>query len=122
MANREFVEKKNLLTEIDNGIKAGNCEEGYERFSNINNIDDVVDCVKYADAIAEKDIIKPFLEALKEKISEKAFTEEIFDEDLFNSTYSEGISRETAECESVVETEIIKLSDALQIIDDMLKK
>ena len=122
MANREVVEKKNLLAEINNGIKAGNHEEGYEQYSNINSIDDVVDCVKYADATTEKDIVKPFLKILKEKISEKAFTEEIFDEDLFNSTYSEGVSRETAECESVVETEIIKLSDVLQIIDDMLKK
>ena len=122
MANREFVEKKNLLAEINNGIKAGNHEEGYEQYPNINSIDDVVDCVKYADATTEKDIVKPFLEALKERISEKAFTEEIFDEDLFNSTYSEGVSRETAECESVVETEIVKLGDVLQIIDDMLKK
>lgn len=44
-----------LEAEMVNGIKAGNYEEGYETFAHINNMDDCVDCVKYADAIIEAD-------------------------------------------------------------------
>lgn len=44
-----------LEKEMVNGIKAGNFEEGYETFTNINNVDDCVKCVKYADAIIEAD-------------------------------------------------------------------
>lgn len=44
-----------LEKEIVNGIKAGNYEEGYETFANINNMDDCVECVKYADTIIEAD-------------------------------------------------------------------
>ena len=42
-----------LEKEIINGIKAGNYEEGYERYQNINNIDDCVECVRFADTIIE---------------------------------------------------------------------
>ncbi len=42
-----------LEQEILNGIKAGNYEDGYDNYSHINNIDDCVDCVRYADAIIE---------------------------------------------------------------------
>ena len=51
------------------------------------------------------------------EIEKKSFTEEIFDEDVFNSTYTEDVSRETAECESIIETEIVKLSDIFEIIE-----
>ena len=44
-----------LEKEIVNGIKAGNYEEGYETFAHINNMDDCVECVKYADTIIESD-------------------------------------------------------------------
>lgn len=44
-----------LEKEIINGIKAGNYEEGYENFPHINNVDDCVECVKYADTIIEAD-------------------------------------------------------------------
>ena len=44
-----------LEKEIVNGIKAGNYEEGYETFAHINNMDDCVDAVKYADIIIEAD-------------------------------------------------------------------
>ena len=44
-----------LEKEIINGIKAGNYEEGYETFAHINNMDDCVDCVRYADTIIEAD-------------------------------------------------------------------
>jgi hypothetical protein len=36
-----------------NGIKAGNLEEGYEMYANINTVDDCVECVRWADAVIE---------------------------------------------------------------------
>ena len=44
-----------LETEMVNGINAGNYEEGYENFAHINNMDDCVECVKYAETIIEAD-------------------------------------------------------------------
>ena len=44
-----------LEKEMVNGIRAGNLEEGYEEYGNINNVDDCVDCVRYADTIIEAD-------------------------------------------------------------------
>lgn len=44
-----------LENEMINGIKAGNLEEGYEEYANINNMNDCVQCVKYADTIIEAD-------------------------------------------------------------------
>lgn len=44
-----------LEKEMINGIKAGNYEEGYEQYGNINNIDDCVDCVRNADTLIEGD-------------------------------------------------------------------
>lgn len=44
-----------LEKEIVNGIKAGNYEEGYETFAHINDMDDCIECIKYADAIIEAD-------------------------------------------------------------------
>ncbi len=45
-----------LEKEIINGIKAGNYEEGYEEYGHINNMDDCVECLKYADTIIEADV------------------------------------------------------------------
>lgn len=44
-----------LEIEMENGIRAGNYEEGYETFAHINNMDDCVDCVRYADTIINAD-------------------------------------------------------------------
>jgi hypothetical protein len=44
-----------LETEMENGIRAGNYEEGYEEFAHINNMDDCIDCVRYAPTIIEAD-------------------------------------------------------------------
>ncbi len=44
-----------LETEMVNGIHAGNYEKGYEEYGHINNMDDCVECVKYADTIIEAD-------------------------------------------------------------------
>ena len=47
-----------LETEMYGGIKAGMCEEGYEEFGNINDMDDCLECVRFADTIipAEKEV------------------------------------------------------------------
>lgn len=37
------------------GIKSANFEEGYTDYAHINNVDDCVDCVRYADTIIEAD-------------------------------------------------------------------
>ena len=44
-----------LEKDMTNGIKAGNYEDGYDNYSHINNMDDCVECVKYADTIIEAD-------------------------------------------------------------------
>ena len=44
-----------LYTEMNNGIKAGNYEDGYESYGHINDTDDCLECVKYADTIIEAD-------------------------------------------------------------------
>lgn len=45
-----------LKVEMSNGIKAGLMIEGYESYSNINDMDDCLECVKYAPTIIEADI------------------------------------------------------------------
>lgn len=82
-------------------------------------------CVPYRRATLTKlhRLLKKFgenvdvLDKISAEIKEKAFTEEIFDEEIFKSTYTENVTRETAEEESVIETEIVKLSDILEIIE-----
>lgn len=61
--------------------------------------------------------LSDILDKISAEIKEKSFTEEIFDEEIFKSTYTENVTRETAEEESVIETEIVKLSDILEIIE-----
>ena len=56
-----------------------------------------------------------------EKIQGKSFTEEIFDEDIFNSTNTESVSTETAKSESYIETEVVKLSDVLEILNRLIE-
>ena len=45
----EYIDRTKLLTEISNGIKAGNYEEGYEEYTNINDMDDIIETIKYSD-------------------------------------------------------------------------
>lgn len=40
-----------LYKEMENGIKAGNFVEGYEDYGHINNVDDCLEAVKYAETI-----------------------------------------------------------------------
>lgn len=42
-----------LYTEMNNGIKAGLYEDGYEHYGHINDMDDCLECVEYADTIIE---------------------------------------------------------------------
>lgn len=44
-----------LKVELECGIRAGNYEEGYEKYEHINSMDDCVDAVEYADTIIEAD-------------------------------------------------------------------
>ena len=48
-----LVDADGLIADMINGIRAGNLEEGYERYQNINNVDDCVNCVRYADTVIE---------------------------------------------------------------------
>ena len=50
-----LIEADAFEKDMINGIKAGNYEDGYDNYSHINNIDDCVECVKYADTIIEAD-------------------------------------------------------------------
>ena len=50
----DLISRKALLKEIENGIKAGNYEEGYEEYPHINDMDDIIECIKYADSIQPK--------------------------------------------------------------------
>ena len=49
----DLIDRDILEQELINGIKAGNFEEGYEHYANINNMDDCVECVRYADTVIE---------------------------------------------------------------------
>lgn len=44
-----------LERDMIGGIKSANFEEGYADYAHINNVDDCVDCVRYADTIIEAD-------------------------------------------------------------------
>lgn len=47
----DLIDRSKLLVELECGIRAGNYEEGYEKYSHINDMDDCFDTVKYADTI-----------------------------------------------------------------------
>ena len=49
----DLIDRDILEQELRNGIKAGNLEEGYENYANINSVDDCVECVRYADIVIE---------------------------------------------------------------------
>ena len=50
----DCISRKALLEEIEKGIKAGNYEEGYEEYPHINDMDDIIECIKYADSVQPK--------------------------------------------------------------------
>lgn len=49
----DLIDRDALVKDLTNGIKAGLLLDGYEEYQNINNTDDCVECVKYADAVIE---------------------------------------------------------------------
>jgi hypothetical protein len=49
----DLIDRDALIKDLTNGIKAGLLLDGYEEYPNINNVDDCVDCVKYADTVIE---------------------------------------------------------------------
>ena len=49
----DLIDRDILEQELINGIRAGNYEEGYEHYAHINNMDDCVECVMYADTVIE---------------------------------------------------------------------
>lgn len=48
-----LIDADKLEQEMINGIRAGNHEDGYGDYPHINNVDDCVECVRYADTIIE---------------------------------------------------------------------
>ena len=50
-----LIDADKLKVELECGIRAGNYEEGYEKYAHINDMDDCVDAVTYADTIVEAD-------------------------------------------------------------------
>jgi hypothetical protein len=50
-----LIDGSKLKVELECGIKAGNYEEGYEKYAHINGMDDCIDAVEYADTIIEAD-------------------------------------------------------------------
>lgn len=48
-----LIDADELEQEMINGIRAGNYEDGYDNYPHINNMDDCVECVRYADTIIE---------------------------------------------------------------------
>lgn len=50
-----LVDADKLKMELERGIRAGNYEEGYEKYAHINDMDDCIDAVVYADTIIEAD-------------------------------------------------------------------
>ncbi len=49
----DLIDRDALEQEMMNGIKAGNLEEGYEMYADINTVYDCVECVRWADAVIE---------------------------------------------------------------------
>ena len=50
----DAISRQAVLEELENGIKAGNYEEGYEEYPHINDMDDIIEYIKYADSIQPK--------------------------------------------------------------------
>lgn len=50
-----LIDGSKLKVELECGIRAGNYEEGYEKYPHINSMDDCVDTVEYADTVIEAD-------------------------------------------------------------------
>ena len=75
----DTISRKALLEEIENGIKAGNYEEGYEEYPHINDMDDIIECIKYADSVQPKpktDVLDKIRAEIEAKIAEPQYQHE----------------------------------------------
>ena len=64
----EYIDREDLVKELECGIRAGNYEDGYENYTHINDVDDCIDTVKYfdkADVVEKKKINKAIDEIQK---------------------------------------------------------
>jgi hypothetical protein len=64
----EYIDREELVRELECGIRAGNYEDGYEKYMHINDMDDCVDTVKYfdkADVVEREKINKAIAEMTK---------------------------------------------------------
>jgi hypothetical protein len=64
----EYIDRDKLVRELECGIRAGNYEDGYEKYMHINDMDDCVDTVKYfdkADVVEREKINKAIAEMTK---------------------------------------------------------
>lgn len=101
-----------------------NCKEKIDEIEKILDDEHEVKIGRIREIVEDAEDKSISLEKVKkarEEIKGKVFIEEIFDEDIFNSTYTESVSKETAECESYVETEVVKMSDVLEILDKLIE-
>ena len=49
----DLIDRDTLVKDLTNGINAGLYLDGYEEYPHINNMDDCVECVRYADTVIE---------------------------------------------------------------------
>jgi hypothetical protein len=64
----EYIDREELVRELECGIRAGNYEDGYEKYMHINDMDDCLDTVKYfdkADVVEREKIDKAIAEMTK---------------------------------------------------------
>ena len=78
MAKREFIDKQMMLSEYSDIL---DCEINHSKYENT-----VKEIIEEANEISEQDIVKPYLDKLKEQINEKAKEEWLED-----SEYAMGI-------------------------------
>ena len=64
---KEYIDREELVKELECGIQAGNYEDGYENYAHINDVDDCIDTVKYFDKadVVEKKKIKQAIEEIQ---------------------------------------------------------
>lgn len=77
----EYIDRDKLVRELECGIRAGNYEKGYEKYTHINDIDDCVDTVRYADKadVVEREKINKAIEVITRlrDSTERMITEEV---------------------------------------------
>ena len=119
MAKRELISREEVLS---HPFANGKYDHKNADINFILGHESYKEWLETLPVFTEQEIVKPYLEKLKEQIVGKSSTEEFFDEDAFNSMYSESVSKDTAECESYIEMTIIKMNDVLRLIDNLLSE